>query len=249
MTEELVQEAVRIVDYFQKNNVTLRMLGATAFRFHCKSSYLFKALKRELTDLDFASYGRESTNVMKLMAQLGYQSDSRMVMLRNVLDRYIFENKARGYHADVFFDKLEMCHTIDFKGRLEIDYPTVGLAELLLEKLQIVQITEKDIKDLIVLLLEHKIGRGDKETINGSYIAEILSKNWGFYYTATNNLHKLIEVVPNYKVLRLNELEKVESQTRSLLNIIEKEPKSIGWKMRAKLGTKRKWYTEVESVS
>ena len=32
------------------------------------------------------------------------------------------------------------------------------------------------------------------------------------------------------------------------LAIIEKEPKSVGWKLRARVGTKKQWYNDVEEV-
>ena len=33
-----------------------------------------------------------------------------------------------------------------------------------------------------------------------------------------------------------------------LLDLIEKEPKSMKWKIRAKVGTKKIWYEEVEDI-
>ena len=80
--------------------------------------------------------------------------------------------------VDVFFDRLDMNHIIDFKNRLELDFPTISLADLLLEKMQIVQINEKDIKDTIILLREHPVEDPDKETINANYVASLLAEDW-----------------------------------------------------------------------
>ena len=162
--------------------------------------------------------------------------------------RRIFYDRDRGIVVDVFFDKLEMCHDIDFKGRLEVDYPTIPLAEMLLEKLQIVQITEKDVKDVIILLREHEIGDHDDETINAKYIAKIFAKDWGFYYTATTNLKKIKQLLGSFNALTDEDKRNVESKIDKLLDIIEKEPKSLGWKMRAKIGTKKIWYRKVEEI-
>ena len=248
--EALVQETLKIIDYFQKNNVIIRIMGAIAFRIHCNGSLeLFKALERNLTDIDLVSYSKYTREVVKLMENLNYLADKHMRMMMQLLDRYTFKNEATGYHVDVFFDKLPMSHTIDFKNRLEIDYPTIPLAELLLEKMQIVQLTEKDIKDTIILLLTHDIGDNDKETINGKYVAKVLANDWGFYYTVTTNLNKVKEYAPNFKILNNEQLEKINTQTNSMLNIIENEPKSMGWKIRSKIGMKKKWYNEVESLS
>jgi len=78
-----------------------------------------------------------------------------------------------------------------FLKRLEIDYPTISLADLLLEKMQIVKLNEKDILDTIVMLREHDVGEGDKETINSDRVSGLLSDDWGFYYTVTTNLGKI----------------------------------------------------------
>jgi hypothetical protein len=147
-----VEEATKIVDAAKEKGIALRIMGATAVRIHCsKFSYLHDALQREITDIDFVGYGKQNSNVLKLLDALGYVSDKRMRMFQ-FMGRYLFENPANKRHIDVFFDKLEFCHTIDFKGRLELDYPTISLSDILLQKMQIVQINEKDIRDTMVLL-------------------------------------------------------------------------------------------------
>ena len=74
---------------------------------------------------------------------------------------------------DVFYDKLDFCHVIRWDGRLEVDSPTIPLAELLLEKMQIVKINEQDVVDTFMLLLEHPLGHTDAETINLARMARL----------------------------------------------------------------------------
>lgn len=138
-----------------------------------------------------------------------------------------------------------MCHTIDFRKRLTIDYPTISLADWALEKLQIVKINEKDIKDLMILFLEHDVGDGDKETVNADYISKILSKDWGFYYTVTTNLTKVKAFLPEYSILTKENVKEIETQINKLIDAIEKKSKSMGWKLRAKVETKKRWYVEI----
>ena len=114
--------------------------------------------------------------------------------------------------------------------------------------MQIVKINEKDIKDTIVLLLEHEIGDSDGETINSKYIAKLLSKDWGFYYTVTTNLNKVRSFLDRYEVLTSEQKSNASDKIDKLLEAVEKEPKSLGWKLRAKVGPAKKWYTEVEEV-
>jgi hypothetical protein len=132
---------------------------------------------------------------------------------------------------------------------LDLEPFTIPLADMLLEKMQIVHINEKDIIDTIMLLREHEIGEGNMpETIDAQYIATLLSKDWGFYYTFTTNLARVQEKVTNTQELSEDDRIDVGKKIRALSDILEKQPKTFGWKMRAKIGTKNKWYKDVEEV-
>ena len=148
--------------------------------------------------------------------------------------------------VEVFFDKLEMNHTIDFRNRLEVDSPTIPPAELLLQKIQMVRMNEKDIKDAIILIRAHEIGEDDKERINRASVGARLLSDWGFYYTATMNLQKIRNSLSNYAALGEEDIRIVEGRINQLLSYLEEEPKSMKWKSRALLGTKKKWYSEVD---
>jgi len=138
---------------------------------------------------------------------------------------------------------------IDFRKRLELDFPTISLADLMLEKLQIVRLTEKDMKDTIVLLRAHNVGKADGETIDSGYMAELGAKDWGLFYTMTTNLQKILGSLAGFAALQPQDRADVKSKIDSLLETIEKKDKSMQWKMRARIGTKRKWYNDVSEVS
>ncbi len=235
-------DAINIVKEAEEKGITLRIMGATAFSIHCpKFAHVYKQLDRAISDIDFMASSKQINNIVDFLEKSGYK-----FTWGTWTQRKIYTHPVHKYTVDVFFDKLEMCHTIDFSKRLKIDSPTISLADLILEKLQIVQITEKDIKDLMILFLEHDVGSGDKETINSDYISDLLSNDWGFYYTATTNLKKLKELIPKYRTITGKNASAVNAQIDKLLEAIEKKPKSFGWKMRAKVGTKKKWYQDVE---
>jgi hypothetical protein len=161
--------------------------------------------------------------------------------------RQIFNDKEGNKAIDVFLGKLEMCHVIDYANRLELDSPTVPLADLLLQKLQIVQTNEKDIQDTTILLREHDLGSSDNEMINSDYVAKLLSNEWGFYYTVTQNLPKIKEFMNKYPLT--DEDKKVVSERiDKLSSTIESAPKTFQWKLRAKVGPAKKWYNFVEEV-
>ena len=208
-------------------------------------------MHRVLTDLDFAAYYKQEKAIDKFFVkELGFESQTASLTPGLMIGRKIYEDaEDRRPHIDVFFDKLDMCHVVSWeKGRLEIDKLTLSLADLMMEKLQIVHINEKDVIDLIMLLREHEIGSSDDETINGEYIAKVMSKDWGFYYTSTTNLNKVKALLGEYEVLTAADREVISGRVDTLLGMIEKEPKSVGWKVRAKVGTKKQWYNDVEEV-
>ena len=246
--QNFVEEAMRIVEEARKQDVILRVMGAIAIRFHCPNFIsLHKILGREISDMDFVGYEKQSSRIERLFESLGYTGRSLAYSFR-LTGRLIFVDNVNARHADVFLDRLAMCHTIDFSRRLEADYPTIPLAELLLQKMQIVKLNEKDVIDTIVLLREHSIGNGDEETVNIGYIAKLLSNDWGFYYTMTTNLTKVKGLIQRYHTLSEEDRRDVSRKIDQILTAIEDEPKSFFWKMRAKLGTSKKWYREVDTL-
>lgn len=122
---------------------------------------------------------------------------------------------------------------------MEVDEPTVPLAELLLEKMQIVKLNEKDVIDTIMLLREHEVEESDNETINVARIAHLTSHDWGLWKTMTTNLERVRQITPNLEKLTDEDKADVNSKIGSLLVRIETEPKTTGWKMRARIGEKK----------
>jgi len=252
-SEAFAKEAIRIAEFGKNAGITLRVMGACAIRLHCSNSQsILDSLNRTISDLDFSSYIRFEEKLDDLFKELGYRSESDWGdlyahMYGQVRSRYLDPKTQR--NIDVFFDKLEMCHTIDLRNRLEIDFPTLSVSDLLLEKMQIVKINEKDVFDTLVLMLEHDIGEEDQETINSKYISRVLAEDWGFYYTVTMNLKKIMNLLPQYKAFAGNPSATIEHRVGRLLDAIEKQPKSLKWKMRARIGTSKKWYMDVDEIS
>ncbi|MGA8856121.1 MAG: hypothetical protein WB643_03030 [Candidatus Bathyarchaeia archaeon] len=243
------EEGPRLVREGTKRGLHMRLLGAIAFQYHCpKYSFLTEKLHRQLSDVDFAGYSSERAAMDKMMREFGY-SDQPMISALFGHKRMIWDNASNGLHVDIFFDKLEMNHDIPFTGRLELEEMTIPLADMLLEKMQIVHINEKDIVDTIMLLREHAIGNSAApETVDGSYLAKILSNEWGFYYTVTTNLKKVEDRMNVYPELTEEDRADVSKKIRELLSILDKQPKTLAWKLRARVGPKTKWYKEVEDV-
>lgn len=228
----------------EKRNIVIRIIGAMAVRTHCpKFKHIEYEFGRVLTDIDFVAYTKARSSIAKLFGDLGYKEENKTVT--RMYGRSVFHN---AIHLDVFYDKLLFCHEVALKGKLEMDYPTIPLAELVLEKLQIVEINEKDIIDCICLLLEHDVGNSDNETINVKRIAKLFSNDWGWWRTGTMNLHNILKYSNYCDKLSTEEKTTVNKKVNSILDTLEKTPKSLKWKMRSKIGDKKKWYDDVEEL-
>jgi hypothetical protein len=244
---DFLGEVHRIMDAAKAEGVLLRLLGALAFHVHCpKFSYMQGMLGRTFTDIDFASYRKESSKITELFTELGYQHDMRVNALFG--SRLIFDVSDGSRHCDVFLDKLEFCHDVVFQDRLEVDDPTVPLAELLLEKMQIVKLNEKDAIDTIMLLREHQIGGSDVDTINADHLARLTARDWGLWRTFTINLENVRKAAQAFDKLSEEDRKDVDSKITALRARIDNEPKTRGWKIRSQIGEKRKWYRDVDEL-
>jgi hypothetical protein len=232
----------------ENTHVPLRLIGALAFRTQCpKYGYIQDNLERKFTDFDFASYPRFVRDISRILTELGYEEDRQVTQLFGER-RMLFHDPDFGRHVDVFFNVLDFCHVLSFVGRLEADPYTLPLAELLLEKMQIVQINEKDLIDSIMLLREHPIGDTDQQTINAGIIARTLANDWGFWRTVTGNLKLLDGRLEGYQRLEHDDRDVVHGRIHELLERIEAEPKTLRWKTRARIGERVKWYRDVEEL-
>jgi hypothetical protein len=246
--EKFENELKRILEASEQAGVLLRVIGSLAFQMHCPQyGYLQAAMGRAYTDIDFAAYRKQNKEIKELMTGLGYQED-REVFIVSEGDRSIFHQLKGSLHVDVFYEKLDFSHVISWQDRLEVDNPTIPLAELLLEKMQIFKINEKDIIDTIMLLLEHPLGSHDNEVINIDQVAQLCAKDWGLWRTTTMNLDKVQQLAQTYSQLSSEEKNKVSEQVNKTLARIESEPKTLAWRLRSRVGDRVKWYKDVDEV-
>jgi hypothetical protein len=263
--DEFVKESIAIVEKAQSRGVCLRILGSLAAYIRARNAGyggLLKSLGRFgegmplFTDLDLAAYGKQRGAIDRIFRELAFDPDT-LVNGMFGHKRLIYYHPQRKYHVDVFLNKLEFSHDVEFgdkpgEGRLEIDYPTISAADIVLEKLQIHQINRKDMIDLIALFVVHDVqGQFGKDSIDGAYIGRILSGEWGFWYDATTNLEKtrwLLQALEKDGKLSHSQSQIAEQRVEKLLDYVKNTPKERSWEKRAKTGTKKVWYREVEEV-
>src|SRR5512136_500956 len=243
--EAYLQEGLRLTEDAQKQGMVIRVMGPIALHYYFPDHVdLYRRMERlgerVFTDIDFAAYGKHRSKLVPFFQAHGYELEKRAAMISGGTRLIFFSSNIP--MIDVFFDKLDYNHPIDYRGRLEAHPNCVSLADLLLQKLQIVQINDKDLKDAMLLLLAAKVGDDDRDMINAKYVAKIMSNDWGFYYTSTMNLNKVKDAMAGVRALTDENRAVIRAQADLLLKTIEDAPKSFGWKMRANTGAKKIWY-------
>lgn len=241
--KDIRQEARRVADAMDQANVPLRLIGGIAIWLRCPSAEK-PPLQRNYVDLDLLGLSNRSVEIKHFLIGLGYEADKFFNSLHG-RTRMLFHDIENERQVDVLFNEMNMCHKLDFRSRINVDAHTLPIADLLLTKLQIVEVNPKDITDLFTLFSDHAIGDQDGEMINGRYIAHLVADDWGLYRTIQLNLDRILE--------RTSEMPQVgpyaiESQVQALRDKIDSQPKSVRWKVRARVGDRVRWYELPEEV-
>ncbi len=243
-----IEQAHRILEVAEERNLTLRLIGALAFHIRCpKFNYIQTKTERFFTDVDLMAYFSQMRDVEQLFKDLGYYEDRRLKAVPG-LRRSIFFHRDYPWHSDVFYDVLDFSHEIDLKGRLELDYPTISLVDLLLEKMQIAQINQKDVTDTLMLLREYDVGDSNNGTIHVDHLARMTKADWGLWKTVTDNLEKVDRLADTYDVLTDDDRRIIRGRLQGILARIEVEPPTLRWKLRSRVGERVKWYRDVDEV-
>ncbi len=231
----------------RSKNVLLRVIGGMAVYLHSPQAASQPALVRSYGDLDFVTASPDDQGMRIFFESIGFTPNARFNALQGKT-RMLFNSPDNSWHIDIFINRFRMCHTIEFpRARLLTDPLTIPLAELLLTKLQIVQINPKDIKDIAALLLEHQLGLGDNETINMERILEITSQDWGLFTTVSMNLEKIPGLMPGMEIAESDRLA-IQAKLLAMGDSMQKAPKSLTWKLRAVMGKAVPWYEEPEDA-
>jgi hypothetical protein len=242
--EDIVSEGERLLGIAAKEGVPLRLLGGVAVCM--KAPDVPPALARDYKDIDFAVTKKGGGAADKLLRGAGYEPHVAFNAM-HARERGLYYDEGNGRQVDLFIDAFRMCHEIPLGKRLEVETQTVPLAELMLTKLQIIEVNEKDIRDTVLLFHGHPIADHDDGAINGAQIAALCADDWGLWRTITANVDRCRSHVGDYE-LSGEDRERIESRFDELLQRIEDEPKSRGWRRRAKVGEKKIWYELPEEV-
>ncbi len=244
---DLEAEMHRLITEARGRGICLRLLGGLAVKVQCPQP-MHPALKRKYPDMDLITDKAGAKKLLSFLPEMGYTPNKTFNTLSGDR-RQLWYDETHGRQIDVFIGEFTMCHTLPLADRLDVEPLTIPLAELFLSKAQIVQLNRKDVLDLLALLLYHEVGPGDEGTINCDLIAGLCAKDWGLYTTISLNAEKLRACLDEGEVaLSPEEVQTIKRRIISLQKAMDEAPKSMAWKMRARVGTRVRWYEEVEEV-
>ncbi|MDX6533939.1 MAG: hypothetical protein QOF68_1683 [Gaiellales bacterium] len=244
-TADIVEEAWLVMDAAGTHSVEIRLIGGLAIRDHAEDG-LHPAFKRQYKDIDVVVPKGGGRDGAKLLLELGYTPNETFNVM-NGNRRLLFYDLTNERQLDVFIGSFEMCHAIPVAERMHVDPRTVPLAELLLTKLQVIELNEKDRRDALALLHHHELASDDENHVNADRVAHLLAADWGLWRTTTMNLGRSRDAIGEY-ALTEDERERLTARIAQLIQRIDDEPKSTKWKMRDKVGDRKKWYQEPEEV-
>jgi hypothetical protein len=240
---ELVALGVDIVKEAERNDACVRLLGGVAVAMLCADALNAEpSLRRTPNDIDLAGYSRQSSTIERTLISFGFEPAKEFNFL-NAGRRLIYFRRRDRVKIDVFLDEFRMCHRLSWKGRLELMPFTLSLTDLLLTKLQVVEFAMRDVLDIYAILLQ--AGGGSAKHLPGEVldidrVVEICSRNWAWYKTIISNL----AVVASHTSDALQEAssERAMIPLVKLTAAIQGSRKSLGWKIRALIGERLRWY-------
>jgi hypothetical protein len=241
---DIVAEAQRLLSAAEAENVPLRLIGGVAIHLH--SEAMHPALARTYGDIDVATVKGEGRAVADLITELGYEAARQFNALHGAR-RMLFHDRPNDRKLDVFVGSFELCHSIPITARIDVEPRTIPLAELLLTKLQVIELNDKDLRDAVALLHGHEVGDHDREAINAEVIAALTADDWGLWRTTQLNFERVraglatVGLDPAAQRLVLDRVD-------ALWERIELEPKSRRWRLRARVGDRKRWYDVPDEV-
>jgi hypothetical protein len=233
VTRDIFEEALALADAMAERGVVFRLLGGAAIFHHCPQA-ISNGPYRELGDVDGITTAKHAVGVKEGLKDKGYAPDVRFNALHGDR-RQIFHGPSG--KLDVFVDQFVMCHKIPLSERLGLEPRTLTVTDLLLTKLQIVELNAKDVQDIGAILREHMLGTGPGDHLDVEYLGSLLGQDWGLWRTSTQNLEKLAQMEPALKVI-----------CSGLLQACNAGPKSRSFKLRSRIGDRVRWYELPDEV-
>jgi hypothetical protein len=242
---DLEREARRLLSAIEREGLDARLIGGMAILL-LAGERLHPRFAREIQDLDFVITKKHRRGTEQLLTSSGYVPEAQFNAL-NGARRLLFFDETHGRQIDVFVDRFEMCHVLPLTERLTHRPHTLPAAEVLMTKLQIVQLNAKDRSDLYAILHSHDVADHDEQAVNAQRIAALTAEDWGLQRTFEINLDRLSAALSE-EALDEESRDVIAGRIEALAAALDAAPKSRRWKLRARVGERKRWYEEPEEV-
>ena len=237
-----VAEGRQLIARAAEQGLVMRALGGVAVFLQSGGGQ--PRLVRSVKDIDLAVDRGNGKAASRVLQQASYVADEMFNALRGSR-RLLYHDPRNRRHLDVFVGEFSMCHQLPLTARLGRDPLTVPREELLLSKLQVVQLTGNDQIDIYNLLYHHDVGEDGDAGIASPFIAALCARDWGLWRTCQLNIGRSLDNLGS-SVLDAAEQKVVTGRLESLRGRIDAEPKSRRWRIRNQVGDKVRWYAEPE---
>jgi|HubBroStandDraft_6_1064221.scaffolds.fasta_scaffold271670_1 hypothetical protein len=235
-------EARRLVGAAAEQGLTVRVLGGVAVCLQSPSAG--PLLPRTCGDIDLATRRDGRQGMASLLKSAGYAEDEMFNALHGSR-RLLFYDEVNERKLDVFVGQFSMCHEIPITDRLDRDPLTLPLAELMLTKLQVVELTERDQRDIYNLTFHHEVTSGGGSGIEADFVAGLCAKDWGLWRTSKATIERCQANLAGY-ALEAAATELITERLRTLWRHIDEAPKTTRWRLRSRVGERVRWYEEPE---
>lgn len=246
--EDVVEEGKRLVTSARRAGLEVRLVGGVAVRLSSGPQSARRELERPYHDIDLVAPRRMGRQLAVFMAREGYEPNARFNAIHGET-RLMFHDPQFDRPVDVFEGVIDMCHRLDLEARLGFLDDTLAGSDLLLSKLQIVQLNRKDVVDALTLLLQFAPGKDETPaSLDCGYIAGLCGADWGWHTTLSDNLDHVGRLA--HEILKDdNDIRCVQARIEALRSAIDEAPKSRRWRMRSRIGRRIPWYDLPEEVT
>ena len=276
----LTTAAVTMIEAARRHGARLRLTGGLAVRRYVTD---LDFMEREFSDIDLVGLSDESARIARAFEDLGYEENRHVsqatagAQLQYLPRAHLLESRAHmlkrprplgpanvtnvaGDHVDVFLDVMRMDHDVDVRDRLDMDPYAIPPTDILLSKLQIGEIADKDVHDVVALLKDVPLGEpgdsdagdtprlpgsSDGQAIDTSRLARLCARDWGLYHDVIANLDLAAARLGEYRLPDADEA-RVRGAAVRLRAAVVAHDKSLRWRLRARVGTRLAWRREVE---
>jgi len=241
MTKLKCDDCECIMNHARQLKTNLKLLGGWAIHYTSPlPDNINLILSRKPNDIDIIGLRKDKNQIYQVLKSCGYEPDDKFNAFNG--DYRLLFHKG-DILLDVFLNEFSMCQDIDMTDRLVNDHFTISVDDLLLTKIQIIEINEKDLKDILRLVAANNVNPDgyNYNDINLSFVEKMTGENYGFYRSYLQNMRKAKEYLQTLE-MEEEEKNKISAKIQKIIDATENSKKSLKWKMRARIGDSVPWY-------